>query len=144
LALFGNSFTSAGSYSDCYTFSLSGQANSFGGTITLDPWLNKLNIAVTSVSLFRAGALLGTDTSPFGFSFGSLVGGNSEAYTLQVQSKVTGDFGLYRSAVGYAGVITTLAAPVPEPTAYAQAVAGFAVVGVVAWRRRRASRRPIA
>ena len=52
IALFGNSFSAADSYVDCFNFSLSGAATSLGGVLQVDPWLNKLNIDVTSISLY--------------------------------------------------------------------------------------------
>ena len=137
LGLFGSSFSSAGTYYDCFTFSLSGNAKAVGGIQELDPFWNKLNISLKSVSLFSDGTLVGNmDTSPLTFSFGNLAGG--ALYTLQVVSKVIVASGIgTNDKVGYAGVITTLASPAPEPAAYALAAAGLAIVGVSAWRRRR-------
>ena len=141
LGLFGSSFSSAGTYYDCFTFSLSGNAKAVGGILELDPFWNKLNISLKSVSLFSDGTLVGNmDTSPLTFSFGNLAGG--ALYTLQVVSNVIVASGIVGTRgkndnVGYAGVITTLASPAPEPAAYALAAAGLAIVGVSAWRRRR-------
>ena len=139
---FGGSFSSAGTYYDCFSFSLSGNAKSFGGTLEVDPFWNKLNISLKSVSLFsQDGTRVGNkDTSPLTFSFGNLAGG--ALYTLQVVSNVIVASGIVGTRgkndnVGYAGVITTLASPAPEPAAYALAAAGLAIVGVSAWRRRR-------
>ena len=111
-AFFGNAFTAQGSYLDCYTFSLTSAANSFGGTLELDPWLNELDIDVTTVSLFSGstaagsttGNLVGADYTPGYFSFGALAAG---AYTLAVSTTVTRDDGLWNAAVGYLGVIST-------------------------------------
>jgi hypothetical protein len=137
LELFGNSFRSAtASFTDCYTFSLTGAANSFGGLIEFDTWLNKLDIDVMSVSLYMGSSLLGSDNSPLSFSFGGLSAGG--AYTLAIAGSVTNDPGLWKAPVGYAGLIATIAAPVPEPAAYALMVAGLLGVGTVAWRRKKA------
>jgi hypothetical protein len=143
---FGQAFSSSGSYLDCYSFSLSSAADSFGGTVELDPWLNRLDIDLTGISLFSGGAqagstlgaLLATDTTPDLFSFGSLVAGT---YTLAVSSKVTTDWGLWNQPVGYVGLLSTsrasVASPAPEPEAMALMLAGLAGVGVAARRRRK-------
>lgn len=130
---FSNTFTSAGSYVDCYTFTLNSGANSFGGALEINTLFNKLDIDVTSVSLYLGSTQIGMDTSPLGFSFGSLAGGG--LYTLAVASTVTNDPGWWKVPVGYVGLIATIAAPVPEPTAMALAVAGLLGVGALARRR---------
>jgi hypothetical protein len=127
-AIFGNAFTSGGSYTDCYTFSLTSAANSFGGTMELG---NVFKIDVTSVSLFLGDSLIGVDSSADNiFTFANLAGGG--LYTLAVASSVGKD-PIYAS---YAGLITTIAAPVPEPGAVALMIAGLIGVGSIAWRRR--------
>lgn len=132
---FGNSFNSAGSYTDCYTFSLGSAADSFGGTIELDSWLNSLDINLLSVSLYSGDAQIGSDSSPGFFSFAGLSGGG---YTLAVSSQVTSHDGLWDGKVGYLGLIATIAAPVPEPQALALMLVGIAGVGgALALRRRR-------
>ena len=141
-ASLGNSFSSAGTYKDCFTFSLAGQANSLAGSlIRLDPLVNKLNIGLESVSLYLGATSLGKSTSPLAFSFTKLAGG-AAVYTLQVVSKVSAAvvaslLGGNKDPVGYRGKITPLASPAPEPAAYALVIAGFAIVGIGAWRRRR-------
>jgi hypothetical protein len=133
-SLFGNDFSSAGSYSDCYTFNLLGNATSFGGTLELDPWLNKLDIDLTSITL--SGGTLGsmlTDTTPSSFAFGSLGAGS---YTLTVNAVVQNAIGLFNTSVYYGGSITTLAAAIPEPGTYALMLAGLGALGWVARRRR--------
>ena len=79
-------------------------------------------------------SLIGTDTSPLYFSFGGLAGGG--LYTLAIASEVARDPGLWKVPVGYAGLIATVAAPVPEPGALALLLAGLVGVGAVTWRRR--------
>jgi hypothetical protein len=137
IALFGNSFSSAGSYVDCFTFELSGPATSFGGVVELDP-LSKLNIDVTSISLYASSGTSNwqPDTTPLAFSFGGLVGGAGVVYTLQVVSTVVAGWG-FNANVGYGGTIVTLASAAPEPSAYALAIAGLAVVGFGVLRSRR-------
>ena len=133
LAFFGNSFGSAGSYTDCFTFDLLGSADSFGGV--LESWtpLNKLGIDVTSISLW--GGTLGsalTDSSlGDGFAFAGLGKGH---YTFSVSSIVDSDWGLYTSKVGYAGAIVTVSA-VPEPETYALMLLGLAAIGMYSRRR---------
>lgn len=143
----GNSFSSAGSYLDCYTFSLTASADSFGGVVEVDPWLNKLDIDVTSVRLFSGGVLggqtlgglVGPAYSAGQFSFGSLTAGT---YTLAVASTVSRDFGFFNDAVSYKGGIatsaTSVASPAPEPESYAMMLAGLVGVGAAVRRRRKA------
>jgi PEP-CTERM motif len=145
-AWFGQAFSSAGSYLDCYSFSLSSASDSFGGTIELDPWLNKLDIDLTTISLFSggvhggapSGALIGSDDTPGLFSFGSLATGT---YTLTVSSKVTRDAGLWNAPVGYVGLFATnrasVASPAPEPESMALMLAGLAGVAAAVRRRRK-------
>lgn len=134
LAGLGNSFSSAGTYHDCYTFSLAAESTAFGGTLEIDPWLDKLDIDVQSISL--AGGTLSSmllDSTPGTFSFGSLGAGT---YTLTVNSLVTRAQGLFNVDVGYSGLVATVAAPVPEPGTYALMLAGLGALGWVARRRR--------
>jgi hypothetical protein len=140
---YSNSFGSAGTYTDCYTFSLSGAANSFGGLIEIDPWLNRLDIDVSSVSLFNGGvsggnttgSIFGLDINPVDFTFAGLSIGT---YSLVVVSNVTRDFGYFSERVGYRGSFTTARAstvPVSEPGAVAILGLGLAFLGIVFRRR---------
>lgn len=143
---FGEAFSSRGSYLDCYSFSLSSAADSFGGTLELDPLLNRLDIDLSSVSLFAGGvlggattgSLLASDSTPGLFSFGALAAGT---YTLTVASRVSADWGFWNEPVGYVGLLTTsrssVASPAPEPGAMALMLAGLAGIGVAARRRRK-------
>jgi len=136
------SFSAAGSYVDCFTFTTVARGSGFSGWLSeSDPLLNKLNI-VSSVALYAGNTLLNLVKSVDFlntqlFSFGSLAGGTT--YRLEVTSNVTSDpriIGTNRD-VGYSGRIVTLAAAAPEPAAYALAIAGLAVVGAGVLRRRR-------
>ena len=133
IAFFGNSFGSAGSYTDCFTFDLLGSADSFGGV--LESWtpLNKLGIDVTSISLWGGtlGSTLTDSSMDDGFAFAGLGKGH---YTFSVSSIVDTDWGLYTSKVGYAGAIVTVSA-VPEPETYALMLLGLGAIGMFAWRR---------
>jgi PEP-CTERM motif len=136
--LFGNSFGSAGAFSDCYTFTLDDAAVGFGGTIETDAAWNKLDIDISSVSLFSGSNLIASDSTPGvfegGFTFGGL---NAGSYTLAVNGLVSRDFGFTSKGVSYQGGIVTLAAPVPEPEAYAMMLAGFFGVGFGVLRRKK-------
>ena len=135
LGSLGNSFTGAGNYTDCYTFSLSGSGNSLtGGLNEYTSLLSTLSINVSAVSLYLGSTLVGSDTSPLNFSFGSLGGGG---YTLAISSTVNALL-LPVGTAGYSGSITTIAAPVPEPGAVALTIAGVLGVGAFAWRRKKA------
>ena len=135
IGLLQKSFSQSGSYVDCFTFSVGGPASSGGFVGELDIWGNRLNINVSSISLYSGNTQLQIDTSPLLFSFGGLL--NGAVYTLQVASQVSGTWGLYDSNVGYAGKIVTLASAAPEPAAYALAIVGLAVVGASVLRARR-------
>jgi hypothetical protein len=137
---FGHSFTAAGNYTDCFTFTLSANADSFGGVLEIDSWLNKLDIDLTGVSLFNGGIVGGTtvgsllsfDSAPSQFAFNALSMGT---YSLVVGTSVTRDFGLFDTDVSYFGTITTVAGPkgavsVPEPgllALFALGLIGFAL-----------------
>jgi hypothetical protein len=139
---FGRSFNSGGNYLDCYTFSLTAAASSFGGTLEKD-YSSKLSIDVLSVSLFSngvsggsTGAFIMSDTDPAKFDFGSLAAGT---YTLAVSSKVSGKYDAW-SSVKYTGWLETksaaIASPAPEPQSLAMMLAGLVGVGAVVRRRR--------
>jgi len=146
LEVFGHAFSSTGSYLDCYTFSLSSSATSFGGVIEIDPSLlgfdlNYLAIDVSAVSLFngsvaggQTGSLFAFDGSPSDFTFGGLTAGT---YTLAIASNITSEWGVLPGPVGYIGSIATaVASPAPEPEALAMMFAGLAGVGAAVRRRK--------
>lgn len=132
---FGNTFSRAQAFTDCYTFTLDQPADSFGGAIEINTILNKLNIDLLAVTLEGgniSAALV--DTSPLSFSFGGLIAGS---YILAVSGLVTSDPGLWTIPVGYAGLVATVASPVPGPIAGA-GLPGLVMTlgGLLVWRRR--------
>jgi hypothetical protein len=141
--LFGNAFTSAQPFSDCFSFALpvSGHGNVFGGTLTIDP-LSFLDISISSVSL-SGGSLLTTlvDTTPGVFVFSDLFGGNYQLVVSGIVSKGKGFDDILPLPVGYTGSLTfngTAALAVPGPIVGA-GLPGLvmALGGMIAWRRRR-------
>lgn len=138
VTVFGNSFSSNQNFSDTYTFSLNGAADTFGITWDAD-FLSKRDVDLTSISLTGNGLTL-TDTTPYSFSFSNLLAGT---YSLIVNGSVTSQSGLFSSG-GYGGSLVTLksevAAPVPEPEAIAMMALGLGFVGFVARRRKNAAK----
>src|SRR4051794_11585658 len=134
VAVFGNSFTDAQHFNDCYSFHLGNEADVVGVTVQWD-WASTLNIALSSVSLTGAGIASSiSDPTPQSFTFSDLHMGD---YQLAIAGDVTGS-GSEWGSVGYAGLITTtapsIASPVPEPANLAMLGLGF---GIVAWGVRR-------
>jgi hypothetical protein len=132
---FGNYFTSAGAYTDCYQFTLNAPADSFGGTTTVDTF-SYLGIDVTSVALSGAG-LSFVDATPDTFSFGSLVAG---VYELAVSVMVSNEGFGFPIPVGYFGAISTTfdrdaATQVPEPGTLT--LVGAGLIGLTLIRRRK-------
>jgi hypothetical protein len=137
IATFGNSFSSAGSYVDCYTFTLDAPATSFGGVIEIDPLFNRLDIDITDVSLYAGSTrLVDTIDNPLLFGFQGLLGGpGAPMFILALSSVVTTDPGWRDRPVGYAGAIMTSAVkalPEPGPLALLAATG----LGLLAIRRK--------
>lgn len=147
---FGNDFGSTGNKSDCYTFSLSGNSNAFGGVIEVDV-LSRLDIDVTSVSLFSGGvsggnttgSLIETDNSPLLFDFDGLAAGIYSFVVSAIVSTGSGWDDWLKTDVGYTGNITTVRAHnVPEPGALT--LLGLGLVGLGLQARRRSTARSAA
>jgi len=136
--MFGDSFSSPGSFNDCFSFSLSGAADAICLTLQWD-WSTHLDLDLNSVALSGTG-LSGpvVDTTPSTFTFANLQSGS---YVLAVAGAVTDrNPGRNRDSVGYSGLLSTnapsIAAPVPEPETYAMLLLGAGLLGWGARRRK--------
>ncbi len=118
-----------GSFMDKVNFSLASPAETSFGAGALNFSVGGpqfMNIDGLSLSLYSdGGAMLGGGLN---FSVSALNSGN---YYLQVSGLANGVFGGL-----YAGGINVT--PIPEPRPWAFLVAGFAMLGLMAWRRRSA------
>ena len=134
-AVVANTFGAAGDYQDNYSFVIGESAAASGVLLELDPWWNLLNINVTGVSLSSVGSFSGPSILG-AYNFGTLGAGS---YTLSIFSTVTSTGGLFRDAVGYAGLLGLKDAPrqVPEPGTLA--LFGLGLIGVAFATRRRRS-----
>jgi hypothetical protein len=140
--LFGNTFTSVQSFSNCFSFALPTNQSTdvFGGTLEFDS-LSFLDIDISSISLSGSG--LSTplvDYTPGVFNFNGLVGG---IYQLVISGHVTRGAGwddILPFQVGYAGALSVnqgVVAAVPEPSTWAVMILGFISVGFMAYRRKK-------
>lgn len=128
IAVIGNSFSDIGEYSDCYKFQVDSSA--YSGLLTFE-----IPSIVTSVSLE---SLLGSSAPSassswllgHSYTFSSLAGGVD--YTLKIVSTVVTAWG-----GGYLGVLSTHAAPVPEPSAVAMLLLGLLGLGFAVRRNSR-------
>ncbi|HTE42210.1 MAG TPA: PEP-CTERM sorting domain-containing protein [Steroidobacteraceae bacterium] len=137
---FGASFSSNGSYTNCYTFQLASTATAFGGALEIDSaFLRGIDLEAalysgTVTGGHTTGGRIGAvDTSPSDFSFGNLSAG---WYSLAIFSDVSGLYG----TVGFRGSITTSGAGAPpvsvaEPGALALMGLGLAALGFLLRRR---------
>lgn len=134
-ALLGNTFTSAGTFTDCYSFSLNAPAQALGVTLEYD-LMSMLNIDITTIAL-SGGSLVGSVVGNFatplpggtGFSFSSLAAG---VYELAISGTLTNQWGIAEAKTGYFGGMTT--APVPEPETYAMMALGLGLAAFAARR----------
>lgn len=132
---FSHSFSSPGDFSDEYQFTLLSSANAFGGILILDSVLNKFDINVECLSLWRDGVFLDASSPATGFEFSGLSDGT---YSLLVRGTVSRVFGRLDQDVAYRLQIATLTTPtsVPEPSTLV--LFGASLIGLGAMRRRRA------
>jgi hypothetical protein len=135
---FGDSFSwpALGDFSDRYNFTLTNEANSFGGLLEVDPRGSFLGIDVSSVALYKGFTLIGFDFTPGSFAFSDLTAGSYSFYVLGSISWFSGGFG--DESVGYKGSIDFTpdgTTAVPEPSTLA--LAGIGLLGLAFAMRRR-------
>jgi len=141
----------AGAFTDTYSFSLSQVSELFGSIdtsfsrklnlVTSDILLPTLKLFYSADSNFGSDSLIGTaaiqtfNAGAGSFEFGVINYSGAAAsaggfYYFEVTGTAVG-------AKGGSYDFGATAAPVPEPTAAAMLIAGFAVMGFIAMRRRR-------
>ena len=135
---FGNTFTSAGAFNDCYSFELlANETNAVGVALEYNfaPY-STLGVDITSVSL-SGGSLADrlTDTTAEQFSFTNLLTGHYLLEVTGMTMAVTPQWAVTNTAT-YAGHV--VAAPTPEPETYAMLALGLAGVGFASRRRQAA------
>jgi hypothetical protein len=130
-ASFDNSFTSQGSFTDNWTFSVPASSASFYSVeqlwnVRFTPLRYFTGINSFSVGLYDASnSLVGSGQQFFG---GPLAAGN---YTLTVAGNVIGTGSGVKGT--YTGLVEVM--PVPEPESYALFLAGLGLMGFIARRR---------
>ncbi|RZI80087.1 MAG: hypothetical protein EOP38_23535 [Rubrivivax sp.] len=136
---FGNTFYSAGTFTDYYTFAIGGSSSGAAGSTTDTDWsIFTRDVDVTKITL--SGGTLASAVSDGngddGFSFTGLGAGSyTMALTLQVGSG-------FMTSGSYSGTIHAVAAPAapvaspaPEAADFAMALMGLAGVGYLVRRR---------
>lgn len=124
-----------GSFTDLYTFSITGPGVAVGAVVSAPVDIPQLpgieyNFAISSVSLTGPGVSVTDSDGSNGFSvLGTLLGAGN--YTFAVAGKADGTFG-----GAYGGIVqTSLSSLVVEPQTLALMLAGLGAVGWVARRR---------
>ncbi|RZL01200.1 MAG: hypothetical protein EOP36_12605 [Rubrivivax sp.] len=139
---FGNTFYSAGTFTDYYTFSIGANSSGAAGNITDTDWsIFTRDVDVTKITL--SGGTLASAVSDSnaddGFSFSGLGAG---AYTMALTLQVGSGFltsGSYNGTIHAVAATAPVASPAPEPADFAMALMGLAGVGFMV-RRSRAAR----
>jgi hypothetical protein len=126
-----------GDFSDRYNFTLTNEANSFGGLLEVDPRGSFLGIDIDYIALYKGFTKIDSkDYSPGAFAFNDLGPGSYSFYVVGSISWFSGGFG--DEKVGYKGTINfkpDATTSVPEPSTLA--LAGIGLLGLAFAMRRR-------
>lgn len=137
---FSSTVSSAGAFTDYYTFSL---GSSSGGTTgkVMDSaasfFYSGVDITSLALRVLGGSTILSTDTTPENFTFSGLTTG--VVYQLAVTGVGLPDSSLFKWNGTYQGNIKAVAAPVasPAPEASDLVMAALGLAGVAFWARRR-------
>lgn len=137
---FSSTVSSAGSFTDYYTFSLGSTSGGATGKVmdsAASFFYSGVDITSLALRVLGGSTILSTDTSPENFTFSGLTTG--VVYQLAVTGVGLPDSSVFKFNGTYQGNIKAVAAPVasPAPEASDLALTALGLAGVAFWARRR-------